>query len=469
MSELRGNHLSFAETLTQSIASLSPTFTPAIAVAVVGGMAGNAAWFVYVVATIMLVIVGLNIAKLAKRIPAAGSFFLYVSRTLGPSWGLSTAWAMLAGYLMTVVALIVATAMFTQDLITGLGLQLVIPNIVLYAIVTAGVWIFAYRDIKFSLQMALVLESVSMALILVVCFVIWHEHGFALDPKQIHLEGATLAGAGPAIVFAIFSYVGFESAATLGKETRNPTVMIPRAVVAAAVIAGIFFTFTTFITVMGFANDADKLGASAKPLSDISSGISATVATLVYVGAVISCFSCALGQLNGFGRTLFSLGRYQFVHKSMGLVHTEHRTPHLALTLGAAIAFLIVAVLSKQAETDMIGYFGTIAPFGFLFCYLLCSVCAPIMLKRLNVMTGVDLVLGVVGAVCMVLAFVGSVYPVPDVPYNYFPYGFVVYMVIGALWFMVLRNKMPQVLLGIEHDLESATVSAGKTGREVTA
>jgi amino acid transporter len=469
MSELRRDHLSFLETLTQSIASLSPTFTPAIAVAVVGGMAGTAAWLVYVVATIMLIIVGLNIAKLAKRIPAAGSFFLYVSRTLGPSYGLTTAWAMLLGYLMTVVALIVATAMFFQDFLAGIGISLAIPNVVLYFVVSVLVWIFAYRDIKFSLQMALVLESISMALILVVCFIIWGEHGFALDPKQVHLEGATFAGAAPAIVFAIFSYVGFESAATLGKETRNPTVMIPRAVVAAAVIAGVFFTFTTFITVMGFGDDAEKLGMSAKPLSDISSGISATVATLVYVGAVISCFSCALGQLNGFGRTLFSLGRYQFVHTSMGLVHSEHQTPHLALTLGSVIAFVIMVVLSKQAETDLIGYFGTIATFGFLFCYLLCSVCAPIMLNRLNAMTTMDLVLGVAGAVAMVLAFVGSVYPVPDYPYNYFPYGFVAYMIVGVLWFMILRNRVPQVLLGIEHDLEGATMTTGKNPREVTA
>jgi len=469
MSELRSNHLSFLETLTQSVASLSPTFTPAIAVAVVGGMAGTAAWFVYVVATVMLIIVGLNIAKLAKRIPAAGSFFLYVSRTLGPSYGLTTAWAMLLGYLMTVVALVVATAMFFQDFLAGIGISLAIPNVVLYFVVSVLVWIFAYRDIKFSLQMALVLESISMALILIVCFIIWGEHGFALDPKQVHLEGATFSGAAPAIVFAIFSYVGFESAATLGKETRNPTVIIPRAVVASVVIAGTFFTITTFITVMGFGDDAEKLGMSAKPLSDISSGISATVATLVYVGAIISCFSCALGQLNGFGRTLFSLGRYQFVHTSMGLVHTEHRTPHLALTVGSVIAFIIMAAVSKQAETDLIGYFGTIATFGFLFCYLLCSVCAPIMLKRLNAMTAMDLVIGAAGAVAMVLAFVGSVYPVPDYPYNYFPYGFVVYMIIGVLWFLVLRNRMPQVLLGIEHDLESTPAVTGKTGREVTA
>src|SRR5260370_6305433 len=208
------------------------------------------------------------------------------------------------------------------------------------------------------------------------------ESGFPVAPSRCYVEGATSAGRGPAIVFAIFSYVGFESAATLGKETLNPTVIIPRAVVASAVIAGLFFTFTTFITVMGFGDDADKLGASAKPLSDISSGISATVATLVYVGAVISCFSCALGQLNAFGRTLFSLGRYQFVHKSMGLVHTEHHTPHTALTVGAVIAFLVMAAVSKQAETDLIGYFCTLATFGFLFCYLLCSVCAPILFKH---------------------------------------------------------------------------------------
>lgn len=469
MSELRRDHLSFAEALTQSIASLSPTFTPAIAVAVVGGMAGTASWLVYVVATIMMLVVGLNIGKLAKRIPAAGSFFLYVSRTLGPSFGLPTAWAMMLGYLFTVMALTVATAMFIQDFLAGIGLHLVIPNIVLYFVVLAGVWFFAYRDIKFSLRLGLVLESISVALILTVCFIIWGQHGFVFDPKQVHLAGASFVTAGPAIVFAIFSYVGFESAATLGKETRNPSVTIPRAVVAAAILSGTFFTFTTFITVMGFADDATKLGNSAAPLSDISSGISATVATLVYVGAVISCFSCVLGHLNAFSRTLFSLGRYQFVHKSMGLVHTDHKTPHLALTLGAIIAFAVVATFSKQAEPDLIGYFGTIATFGFLFCYLLCSLCAPIMLKRLKLATGFDILLGVVGVFAMILSFAGSVYPVPPYPYNIFPYGFVVYMIIGVLWFMILKNKAPQVMLGIEHDLEGTATTSGKTGREVTA
>src|SRR5260370_10112258 len=153
----------------------------------------------------------------------------------------------------------------------------------------------------------------------------------------------------------------------------------------------------------------------------------------------------------------------------MALVHTSHHTSHTALTVGAVIVFLVAAAVSKQEATDLIGYFGTIATFGFLFCYLLCSVCAPILLKRLNVMTPMDVVMGALGAVAMVLAFVGSVYPVPPYPYNLFPYGFVVYMVIGVLCFAVLQTNMPQVLLGIEHDLETTPAVTSKTGREVTA
>ena len=104
MSELRKDSLSFIEALGQSVANVSPTLTPTIAVAVVAGMAGSASWLVYVLATISLVIVGINIGKLASKISAAGSFFIYVSRGLGPSYGLLSGWAMLAAYLVTAMA-----------------------------------------------------------------------------------------------------------------------------------------------------------------------------------------------------------------------------------------------------------------------------------------------------------------------------------------------------------------------------
>ena len=105
MPELRKDSLSFIETLGQSVANVSPTLTPALSVAVVAAIAGSASWAVFVIATIALLIVGMNVGKLAKRIPAAGAFFLYVSRTMGPKMGMVSGWSMLAAYLFTAMAL----------------------------------------------------------------------------------------------------------------------------------------------------------------------------------------------------------------------------------------------------------------------------------------------------------------------------------------------------------------------------
>jgi amino acid transporter len=459
MAELKRNSLSLVEAIGQSVCSLSPTFTPALGVAVVGGMAGSESWLVYALATVSLVIVAINIGKLAKRIPAAGSFFLYVSRTLGPSWGLLSGWAMLVAYLFTAVALTVATSIFFKDFIAAIGIKTAVPNFLIYIAVSALIFLLAYRDVKMSTRLGLSLEALSVAAILIVCYMIWKQFGFKVDPAQVHLSGASFGTIAPPIVFAIFSWVGFESAATLAKEIRNPEVVVPRAIIATAIIVGIFFTGTTYIIVMGFHDSAAKLGASAAPLNDLTTGMGSWVSTFIYFAAAISCFACSLGQLTAFARMLFSLGRYQFVHNSMGIVHKHHGTPHLAIAVGVVLNALLCIAFQGAGEVNLVGYFGTIATFGFLTVYFLCSVCAPIFIAREGTLKAGDVILGGLGAICMALAFFGSIYPVPAAPYNYFPWGFVVYMLIGVVWFYILKTRAPQTLHGIEHDLESLGVA----------
>ena len=456
MSELRKDSLSFIETLGQSVANVSPTMTPALAVGVVVGMAGTASWFVFILATIALLVVGINVGKLAGKIPSAGSFFIYVSRSLGPSYGMLAGWAMLAAYLTTAMALTVASSIFFKTMITALGLTWDLPNFVIYLIVSVLAWFFACRDIRISSRIGLSLEVVSVGIILVVCFGLLVQSGFQLDTHQVSMEGIEVTNAAQAIVFAIFSYVGFESAATLGKESRNPKVMIPRAINWTAISAGLLFIFTTYVILQAFGDDTAKLGASSAPMSDILSEKSPMLTALVYFGATISAFACTLASLNAYGRMLFSLGRYQFVHTSMGMVHRDHKTPHVALTLGAVINFIVCAMFAGNAETDTFGWYGTIASYGFIVVYFLCSVSAPVFLKKLGECTGKDVVFGGLGAVLMVLSLAGSLYPVPAYPLNLFPYMFLVYMLLGVTWFFILKNRVPQALLGIEHDLEVA-------------
>ena len=455
MSELRKDSLSFIETIGQSVANVSPTLTPALSIAVVAGTAGTGSWFVYLLATIAMLVVGVNVGKLAAKIPSAGSFFLYVSRSLGPSYGMLTGWAMLAAYLTTAMALTVATSIFIKTMLTGLGVTFVPPTLLLYAIVSGLIYLLASRDMRISSRIGLSLEGISMAIILFVCISVLTQYGFHVDPKQVSMEGLDLKAIPQAIVFAIFAFVGFESAATLGKETRDPTTTIPKAINWTAIAAGLFFVFTTYVITLGFNDDVTKLAASSSPLADILTNSSPLLTAFVYFGAAISSFACALASLNAFGRMLFSMGRYQFVHKSMGMVHADHKTPHIALAVGAVINFAVCAgLVGAGSETDTFGWYGTIASFGFIVVYLMCSICAPIYLKKIGVVTNGDYFFGILGVVLMVASIIGSLYPVPAYPMNLLPYIFMAYMVVGAIWFFVLKARAPQTLLGIEKDME---------------
>jgi amino acid transporter len=439
MTELRKDSLSFIETLGQSVANVSPTLTPALSIAVVAGTAGTGSWFVYLLATISMLVVGINVGKLTKKIPAAGSFFLYVSRTLGPSWGMLSGWSMLAAYLTTAMALTVATSIFIKTMLTGLGMTWAPPTLILYALVSFLAWFLSSRDIRISSLIGLSLEGISVVIIMVVCVMVLIRYGFKLDMKQITMEGLAPSAVPQAIVFGIFAFVGFESAATLAKETRNPEITIPRAINWTAIAAGLFFVFTTYVITAGFDDDVTKLAASSSPLADILSNESPLLTAIVYFGATISSFACALASLNAFGRLLFSLGRYQFVHQSMGMVHADHKTPHVALGVGAVINFVLCAAFV-----------------GAIVVYLLCSICAPLYLKKVGEVTGVDYALGGLGAVLMVGAVVGSLYPVPAYPLNLLPYIFLAYLAVGVAWFFILKFRAPQTLLGIEKDMEVA-------------
>ncbi len=66
------------------------------------------------------------------------------------------------------------------------------------------------------------IEAVSVATILIVVALVLFRYGFHIDADQLHLRGMTGSGLRLGLVLALFSFVGFESATTLGAEARQP-------------------------------------------------------------------------------------------------------------------------------------------------------------------------------------------------------------------------------------------------------
>jgi amino acid transporter len=456
VAQLRSGALSLMEMVGQSLAAIGPTLTPALNITVVVGLAGLGCWLSYLLGTLGVVIVAGSVGILATRHPEAGSYFVYVGRSFGPFTGALAGWAMISAYLFTAIAVSLSFVIFLGDLLATLHVELaLLPKCLLMMVFIATVSFAAYRDVKLSSRAGLVMEIISLSIMVAITAVFVRAHGTVVDPAQLDFKSFSYGGVFSALPFVIFSFVGFESSATLAKESSNPRRNIPLSVIGCAAFAGVFFTIMSYLMVFGIGDDVAALGKSSAPFGDVAAKAGlGWASSIVYFAALISVFACALASINAASRLLFSMGKYQFLHRSMGLVHGVHRTPHRAVLVCGAVVAVIALCMMPAGFLDAFGYAGTFASFGFVVVYLALCIVAPIDLRKSGEMRPMHVLLGFAGTALMLFVIVGSVYPVPPHPYDVLPYMFFAYMAVGALWFGVLKFKSPATLAGIQHDME---------------
>jgi amino acid transporter len=187
--------------------------------------------------------------------------------------------------------------------------------------------------------------------------------------------------------------------------------------------------------VLAFRGAGLALDKSNSPLVDL-----ANIAGLpkfglpLAVGALIGQFACALACINAAARVMFSMAQRGFFHAAAGEVHETHATPHVAVAACAVAAGVVpLALLARGTGVmDIFGYLGSLATFGFLLSYALVAIAAPIYLRGLGELGAGGVASSAITLLLLSIPIVGSVYPVPDAPYNYLPYVFVALMAAGA-------------------------------------
>lgn len=439
---LRRDRLSFTETLAQSIANIAPTATPALNLPLVFASSGNGTWFTYVLATLGLVLIGVCINQFARQSATPGSLYAYVVKGLGPTAGFLVGWGLILAYLTTGIATVAGSANYATTVLDKAGLH--IGPYPLYAILAVSLWLVAYRDVRLSARMMLLLEIVSVGLILTLGVLLLSRQGFHLDREQLTLAGMDLNGLRTGMVLGIFSFVGFESATALGAEAREPRKTIPRAVIRSTLIAGAFFVVMSFVMVSGFRGSATPLDKAPAALDAMAELAHAPVlGVLVSLGAVVSFFACALACITAVSRILLAMARDGVFHASVGKAHETNATPHVASTLSAIVLFLVPVALSLKGFSmrDIYDLNGTIATYGFLVAYILIAVGAIRSAARQRTSLAVMVVAGVAGILFMALAVMGSVYPWPAAPFDKLPPLFAVYMVVGVVWLVFDRRR----------------------------
>jgi hypothetical protein len=111
-------------------------------------------------------------------------------------------------------------------------------------------------------------------------------------------------------VLAIFAFVGFESAGSLGREARNPKRTIGRAVLWSAGLVGLLYVFVVYTQVYGFSGTEPGFAKSTAPLPELADIVHLPVlAPIVGLGIVCSMFACTLACINAASRVLYTMAQ----------------------------------------------------------------------------------------------------------------------------------------------------------------
>jgi amino acid transporter len=445
---LRRGILSPMETLAQSVSTMAPTTTPAATIPLVCALAGNGTWLAYVLATMAIFLVGLCIARYARHSASPGSLYTYASMTLPPWLSATVAWSLLLAYVATGSSVIGGFYHYANLLLRDATGHVFSTALLSLLVTGVSIWI-AYRDVKISARLMLWIEAASVSVIVIVVVLVLFHNGWHLDTDELHLRGMTGSGLRLGLVLALFSFVGFESATTLGSEARNPLKTIPRAVIQSAVLAGAFFTIGAYAEVLGFHIVGQDLGTTPDQMHVLARvGGVPVLGILIDIGAFVSMFAGTLACVTAAARVLLRMAHDGLAHDLFRQTHVRNQTPSRAVVVTGVAAVLPVAVLAYRGSSglDVYGWLGSLATYGFIVAYALVCVALPRYLRQHDAFRPGAQIVPWLAAAAMLLALIGNVYPVPEGPYGKLPYLYLAYLIAGLAWFAIRARRKKEIL-----------------------
>jgi amino acid transporter len=307
---LRHGRLRFFRTIAESVGVQGPTAGVVIAAAVLAGVSGGGTALVLLVAAVAMGFVAYAFVIFTRGFNSAGSVYGFTGAVAGPRFGFLSAWTLMLVYASFAGGTYAVTADEAQPAFGVIGLHLAWQVYAIIAFVL--VLTLAYLDIKISATVILALEAVSMVLVITACSIVLAKggfHGQVISSAPFRPDGVALPVLGLGIVLSFGSFSGFEAAATLGEETRQPGRLIPLAIAVSLAVVAIFEIGVTAVVTNAYPG-VGQLSAAQVPLVTVTDKFAADwMGTLVNFGAVVSAFGVCLACVVAASRMLFALGR----------------------------------------------------------------------------------------------------------------------------------------------------------------
>ncbi|MGF1470817.1 MAG: APC family permease [Rubrobacteraceae bacterium] len=441
------------EAVGLSLALMAPSMAANINPQGTAETVGRAVPLAFALASAGVLLVAWTFVRLTQRFNHAGSVYGFVGATLGPRAGVISGWALMGTYTFYAIVTTTAAGIFGADLLDSLGIWANQPDwtpFVVKIFVLAGVWVLAVSDIRGGTRVLLGIEAATVGLILVVSTIVLVRLATGTAPNGNTLDFSVFsvsAGTGVSavflgVVFGFLSFAGFEAAATMGEETREPRRDIPRAILGVAVFGGLYFVFVSAIEVMGFGTDArgvKEFIASDSLLGDLGREFVADwVGELITLGAAVSAFACSLACVVGATRLLYALSRDEIGPPALGTISARSGVP---VRSTAAIVITVYAIifagwLALGVEPfAMFVAWGTIGTLILILVYALATIGAAKLLffSGERRVAAWEVVVPFLALLLLCYTLVRNVFPYPTDAARWYPVIAAAWVILGIL------------------------------------
>lgn len=445
-----------------SLAGLAPTMAMALGTAFAASEAGPAVPLSYLLAMVGSFSLAYVVVRFARRYDvASGVAFTYVRGSLGKLAGFVAGWVYVAAWLSSTAVVLAIGAVSASALLARNGTTVSWGWIFLVELVI--VTTLNFLGVRPSVRLLVLLELVSMltlAGVMIHVIAVGGAQGVSLKPFDPSLSPKGWSGIGYGMIYGFSGFAGFEAAAALGRESRDPRRTIPRAIVFSLLGAAVFYILVTYALAIGYGvNHAATWAADPAPLDTITGRYTGSAwAQTIDAMVAVSAFSSGLGLITLSTRVLFDISRSKLAPRWLSWSHPRFATPYLGVLAAALIALVLAyAVGLATSVSTMIGFLAGANTLGLILVYIMMSLGALWEFRPRPVTSSLSagsplarVGIPVVSVLLLGYAFYASVVPEPAFPYNLTPVAVAGVVAVSLMAAAVLKSR------GAEFDFETS-------------
>ncbi|MDT0213859.1 APC family permease [Rothia sp. ARF10] len=323
----------------------------------VGSMAGDvggAIWLPLLFALVLALLTAGTYAELITKYPHAGGAARYAERAFDKPYV-----TFLIGFLMLSSGITTSAALanaFAGDYLRALVDWPSVPVTLVFIALLVAVNLRGVRESLMTNVGATVIEMTGLIIIIVVAAIVFGRGDADTGRLTTFAEGVTpLQGAFAATTIAFFSFLGFEAAANMAEEVKEPTKAYPRALFGAILTAAVIYLLIALGAAM--VVPTGDLAASEGPLLEVItfSGINFP-SWLFGAIALVAIGNGALLFMVMASRATYGLAECGLLPSVFGKVASTRRTPWVAILVIGAVTMVMsfVGDVGTLADTTVL-------------------------------------------------------------------------------------------------------------------